>query len=293
MFSSLDNGESLPTIAEIKSSSTVLTKKDSWRQHIVVRVRDKFAVKSGWDESLLIEAETMQFILAHTNVPIPRVFGILVEDNTWNNGTVAKRYHIVMEYIAGGSYLEELPSLTPTEKADIWRQLRQAMDELRALPSPGYYGQVGCRQLYDTIFAHPESQGEAMCGPFATEEKLNHGIGLLMDRLLNRYHAALFRQSIDAAYQGHRPTFTHGDLQDRNLLIRPVGFQENGDRCFKVILIDWEYAGWYPDYWEFCVISCYNNGKSEWMELIHAVLDMYAKEYPMMFLLRETIKNSY
>lgn len=39
-----------------------------------------------------------------------------------------------------------------------------------------------------------------------------------------------------------RIVFTHDDLKPHNILVR--GGQITG-------LLDWESAGWYPDYWEF------------------------------------------
>ena len=36
--------------------------------------------------------------------------------------------------------------------------------------------------------------------------------------------------------------FTHGDLTPRNLLIKDGRIHA---------LVDWEFAGWYPEYWEY------------------------------------------
>ena len=40
----------------------------------------------------------------------------------------------------------------------------------------------------------------------------------------------------------HAIVFTHGFLAFRNIIVK--------DSRFKAI-IDWEMAGWYPEYWEF------------------------------------------
>jgi len=198
-----------------------------------------------------------------------------------------------MEYIAGKSYLDELPSLALAEKKDIQRQFRSIMDEVRALPSPGFYGCVGRRPLYDLFFAHPESEGQLLRGPFTTEEDLNNGIALLMDRLVLRSYSQLLRECITDAFRGHRPVFTHGDLQDRNLVISQVGEREDGHRLIKLTLIDWQYAGWFPDYWDFCVQACNDGGGQDWKEFLQAGLDPYPKEFPLMYLLRQTIHHTY
>ena len=42
---------------------------------------------------------------------------------------------------------------------------------------------------------------------------------------------------------GHKIVFTHGDLAPRNIMI---------SKDFVITgIIDWEYGGWYPEYWEY------------------------------------------
>lgn len=41
---------------------------------------------------------------------------------------------------------------------------------------------------------------------------------------------------------GYTIVFTHADITARNIIIR------NG--CI-VALLDWEFAGWYPEYWKY------------------------------------------
>jgi hypothetical protein len=43
----------------------------------------------------------------------------------------------------------------------------------------------------------------------------------------------------------HHLVFTHGDLATHNILVRT-----HGDTCNIAAILDWECAGWYPDYWE-------------------------------------------
>lgn len=52
--------------------------------------------------------------------------------------------------------------------------------------------------------------------------------------------------------------FTHADINSHNIMIAgPAGSRK------ITALIDWEQAGWYPEYWEYCkMIGCedYENG---------------------------------
>lgn len=39
------------------------------------------------------------------------------------------------------------------------------------------------------------------------------------------------------------------------MIAETEGVQENGERDFDVVLVDWEASGWYPDFWEFFCAS--------------------------------------
>jgi thiamine kinase-like enzyme len=53
--------------------------------------------------------------------------------------------------------------------------------------------------------------------------------------------------------------FTHGDITPRNILI------DEYDRITGIV--DWEFVGWYPDYWEYANIMKPTEEKDwqEWM----------------------------
>lgn len=57
-----------------------------------------------------------------------------------------------------------------------------------------------------------------------------------------------------------RSVFTHGDIAPRNIMV-----DENGNITG---IIDWEWAGWYPDYWEYAQIMrpAFWEDWSVWME---------------------------
>jgi len=51
------------------------------------------------------------------------------------------------------------------------------------------------------------------------------------------------------------PKFTHGDLNPFNILVREG----------KVVgIIDWEFSGWYPRYWEYTSAWFGNVTRTEW-----------------------------
>jgi thiamine kinase-like enzyme len=52
--------------------------------------------------------------------------------------------------------------------------------------------------------------------------------------------------------------FTHSDIHQANIIVSPSGPPK------ILAVVDWEQAGWYPDYWEYCR-ACYIAGPwEEW-----------------------------
>lgn len=74
--------------------------------------------------------------------------------------------------------------------------------------------------------------------------------------------------------QGHAIRFTHADIAPRNIMV------ENG-RITGII--DWEEAGWYPEYWEY-IKAMYAVG-GDWAIKWPLYIDKYLKPYDYMRLL--------
>ena len=58
--------------------------------------------------------------------------------------------------------------------------------------------------------------------------------------------------------RGHWPVLTHGDVSKRNIVVAEKKKSDSlseGDRSFDVALVDWEMAGWLPEYWEYFCAS--------------------------------------
>lgn len=76
-------------------------------------------------------------------------------------------------------------------------------------------------------------------------------------------------------------TFTHGDLNPCNILVTPPPSdgQQAKDDVRVVAIIDWEYTGWYPDYWEYCKAMFTVHWEDDWVvNGLPQVLDVKEKE---------------
>jgi thiamine kinase-like enzyme len=54
--------------------------------------------------------------------------------------------------------------------------------------------------------------------------------------------------------------FTHADLNPRNIIVSPVNPS-------RVVIVDWQQSGWYPDYWEYCKALYATSYKDEWRNI--------------------------
>lgn len=68
------------------------------------------------------------------------------------------------------------------------------------------------------------------------------------------------------------PVFTHGDLNPFNIMV-------HGNRVASII--DWEFSGWYPFYWEYTSAWYGNRIRKAWQDSLAKFLDPYPEELRM------------
>lgn len=251
----------------------------------VVRVGKHFVVKYGQGVDI-IEGENMLFVQSRTTVTIPKVYALYTESDTKTN-------YIVMENVDGHTLASTWPSLTSQQKETIAAKLRDFYEELRKIPSPGYFGSLGKRHLLDEIFWTRE-EAPMINGPFESEDALNEAMALkYMIEGRPTYKADFYRQSLPYVFKGHQPTFTHADCQRKNIMICKIplrGEDSNAKQPFediyKVTIIDWEKAGWYPSYWEYSLALYALKWDDDWGLVIPKMLDPYHSQAPWLQMLR-------
>ncbi|KAK3939229.1 putative kinase [Diplogelasinospora grovesii] len=164
------------------------------------------------------EVEAMRFVSEHTSIPVPRVYD------------VGER-HFTMEFIEGETLDRAWENtLSVEDRALVGRQLRDYIDQLRAIKSPdGIICSFGGRPAVDSrLFFH---EG----GPFANEAAYNDF--LVSDLTGHSSVRDMIRTQMRA---DHEIVLSHGDLHAINIMARPgVGV---------VGIVDWELAGYYPEY---------------------------------------------
>ena len=259
----------LPTVAEIRASTNVLSPAGPNKTSKVVRVGRHFIVKYGPGVSLQ-EGENMLFVRQATNVRVPTVYALFREEATGDN-------FIVQEFIPGKSLACHWNSFNAASKEDVVAQLQRYFDELRRLPPPrpGFFCGVWEQDVLDFCLSNEEC-AHRVPRPlvFDSEERWVETmlIAASAQYMPRANRLPTLRRMYHAIFRNHGAVFTHADLSLDNIQVHTDG---------GVVLIDWEYSGWYPHYWEFCRLMAwigYKEHDGDFGEWVHRFLDEHPAE---------------
>ncbi|OQD71391.1 hypothetical protein PENPOL_c001G05003 [Penicillium polonicum] len=221
----------------------------------IVRISEYLVVKKA-DDIPVHEAPTLRFIAENTTIPVPKVHDVRLEND--------KVVGIVMDYMPGKPLDEVWDTLSPSQKQSIAEQLRGYISQLRNLKG-NYIGAI------DRGTVSMGKWGPIYGGPFDSEQEFNQWI---LNDLSSGLSAPLRYYAEHALTDGHEIVFTHSDFSPRNILV-----DENSVYQVTAIL-DWEFAGWYPEWWEyFRAYKNFHRGK-DWSDYLCYILPpRYDREF--------------
>ena len=214
----------------------------------------------------LTEGATIDFIAQNTSIPVPKIYCSFVHKN---------RAYIVMERIRGDDLPTAWQKLSEQSRQKVFDQLRSMIQEMRLLKPPPGTGVESCvgGSLRDSRI--PRSNPRF--GPFKTIQEfhlwLREGLHLSqMEGRENHLDWQDVRDMVAAQDKSWPPVFTHADLNPFNILV-------SGDRI--VGLLDWEFSGWYPNYWEYTSAWHGSAARTEWQEATDRFLEPFPDELKM------------
>lgn len=171
---------------------------------------------------------------------------------------------MVITRIRGVSLQEAWDDLADETKLFVAQQPREYVLQLRAIPAPP--GTMICSINDGPVQSSRLHEWDAQSGPFRDENHLNLQLRQLM--ALDTFPAIV--QKVQAKH--HPLTFTHNDLFPRNIMIDKVTGR-------VLAIIDWESAGWFPAYWEYCISRNWGTWRSEQREWMEKYVDMVVPVY--------------
>ncbi|KAK6350271.1 hypothetical protein TWF696_006506 [Orbilia brochopaga] len=277
----------LPSVAEIRASTDLIKGHDGWKK--VVRIREHFIVKYAASLSPT-EGENLLFVEKHlVRISTPKLYAMWKDSN---DGT----FYIIMEYLPGETLDSLWPKLTEPEKDSILSKLRHALQQMRALPPPfaTIFGSVSGGHIMHHLFAMTDYPPN-ISGPFDNEHDFIMGLinKVRVDAKDNKskrleYLAGFYEKQLLPEFTkneaNHASTFTHSDLQRKNILVR-FGHDL---QYIEISILDWEVAGWYPRYWEY-VSAFFGFQWDDWPEELATILDPWPSETAMMKMLYQTL----
>ncbi len=181
-----------------------------------------------------------------------------------------------MERIQGENLAGAWQKLSKESLRKIFSHLAHMIQELRALVPPPNTGVESCvgGSLYDSRLPH----GTPRFGPFKTIQEFHRWLRnnleatQIGDHVTTKDADDIKAMSVKQDGPWPSPVFTHCDLNPSNILIR-------GDQI--VGIIDWEFSGWYPPYWEYTAGWFGNLTRGEWQGILLSLLDPYPEELEM------------
>lgn len=182
------------------------------------------------------EADAMRFIADNTTIPVPKVYKAWTyKEITLIQMEYIQRKRKVLNFarIIPGLTPRRSPPISPSDLTNVCSELEGYVKQLRALvpPSPSTVSSTNGGPCWDHRI------GTQPAGPFATHEDFHRFLRDGSDISQDAPPEAI------ALHGGHYSSkFTHGDLAPRNVLV------SDG----KILsIIDWDCAGWRPEYWEY------------------------------------------
>lgn len=198
------------------------------------------------------EALALQFVKEHTTIPVPKVIS-----SDWDR--------VTMEYVEGQTLKQAWLVLTPDEQRNILAQLSGYVKQLQALRGL-YIGRLdGQGAVVPSIITRSG-------GPFQTTAEFQDW---LATPRASEPESIYWNQVTAHLGQDYPINFTHGDIAARNIMVRDGQI---------VAILDWEYAGWYPVYWDY-VFTLRGMDNIDWETLGLNLPSIFPSRYDLEYVL--------
>lgn len=200
-----------------------------------------------------VEAHTLGMVERFTRIPAPRAIDVL-ETHRFS--------YLLMTCVPGRPIGQMLGSMTDEQVEQTVIDLKGYISQLREIPNNAGEFKI-CNSKGGGIldWRIPDSQREEL--QFKTEAELNK-------YLTDPFWDEIRRTAAKSHDIQHDIVFTHGDLNPRNILA------ENG----KITgIVDWENAGWFPEYWEYTKMHYTVRSLKRWLaDVVDRVFEGYRDE---------------
>ena len=200
------------------------------------------------------EARSLDLVERYTEIPAPRVIDTF---------ETPQHSYLLMTRVPGQPVGQILDVMTDGETKQVVSDLKKIVSELLQIPNAiGFQFRI-CNSLGEGFldWRIPDSQHEDL--RFKTEADFN-------EYLTRPFWDETRKLAAKSHDTHHKIVFTHGDLNMRNILA--INGKVTG-------IVDWENAGWFPEYWEFTKAHYTARSSIRWLaDIIDQVFEGYREE---------------
>ncbi|KAK2763869.1 hypothetical protein FQN54_009487 [Arachnomyces sp. PD_36] len=223
----------------------------------VQRLPFNLYLKRARSRRLLYEAHALELVAKHTTLNAPRVLDFIefpAGEKSW----------MLTTRIEGDIAGKCLPLMDTDELEQFRIDFRNYVEQLRSIPNP--YPHLICSPLGGGCQDCRIDNNNGSTGPYDTIADFNKRLMAMCNPIPDAADRAVVA---DVHSRSYRVFFAHADLNPANVLIhngRLSGF------------VDWEFAGWYPEYWEYTK-ACYIVHRWQlWLETMEKAFPEYPDE---------------
>jgi hypothetical protein len=235
----VEEGDFTAGIIELLDRSEMLFQYDHGYSTMVLRVTETVVVKLIRESDNTTEYSNLRYLQDHApGIPAPRPCGLL---------KIGHYFLMFSSFIPGDDLDKVWPRLNVQQKQDLSTQLDSIFSELRSISLPpdmplGGTGGEGCKDIRRNI--------RISAKPIMNSKEFEEFI-FTSSRPLSPIYLRFIKSLIPSDSLEMKCVFTHSDLRPAN--IRAI---EQEDGRWKISgIIDWEFSGFYPEYWEALKIT--------------------------------------
>jgi len=221
-------------------------------------LRDLVVKRVRRDLIALQEAANVQHIHKLTRIPAPHVIRVYPH---------LQSAYIFMSRVPGVALQDVWHTMSSSTKQEITAQLRTIMTDLRSVSpaSPCLFGSIESHICLDARLITRVTVGSN--GPITSEDQFNK---FIMTDLKTRFNDEYYYMLLSMARKDHKIVLTHADFHPRNIMV------EEGQITG---IIDWSYAGWYPEHWEYVKALMVVGSIVDWWRYLPDIIHPYYAEW--------------
>lgn len=251
---------------DLAAGQEAITVLDKQMARLVLEWDSSWVTKSGFGVRPA-EAEAMRLVFQHNEVPAPEVLFTefspdqdreISRSEFYKPGYQSPEGMIGMTIIPGVPLEQKWHMLDDEAKEPICLQLWNLISNLRNIARPQEVEGLYQCLADDSLSRDPMLEDlQKPARPLLSDSELRV-------RIYERYNhhggTRYENQLLDMLPRSECSVFTHADIAPRNVM---VDEQNN-----ITGILDWEWAGWYPEYWEYAQIMrpAFWGDWSVWME---------------------------